>query len=209
MSVNPDEGMQLITQRMAAERHVAAVDGISAAESHDGGGPEEEAPALELGAMFGMFARATRALEQASARLGNARSTGWEHVHPIEIPPGPQVSRTVPAGAPAGTTTFYNEPDLWGPGEGWAWRINGWTIQLGPGATSFSIWIDSVGDPTNLIFSSSVSGRWEPDRFFLLPNRNVAFTGVGGPLVICKGIGEEMAVGFLPHYLAGSVARFV
>lgn len=213
MSVNPDEGMQLLTQRLAANRAVASVgrDGSTASTIPDSGGDEldGQAPGLELGAMFGMFARATRALEQANASMRNARSTGWDHIHPIEISPGSQTARVVPNGSPAGTSFFYSEPDLWGPADTWAWRINGWTLVLGAGATSFSIWYDSSGDPTNLIFTSSVSGRWEPDRFFLMPGRNIAFSSVGGPLIVCKGIAEEMSVGFLPHYMAGSVARFV
>lgn len=218
MTVNPDEGMQLLTQRMTAQRHEAAADraalerdtDIGGYGHHSAGTPAGDgkdvhaAGGVDLAAMIGLFTRATAALEKS----GKAKFVEWSHCHPIEIPPGPQVSRGVPNGSPAGTTSFYTEADLWGPNDGYVWRVNGWTISLGAGATSFAIWYDSPADPTNLIFSSNVSGRWEPSRFFLMPGRTVCFTGVGGPLVVCKGTAEEMTVAFLPHYLAGSVARY-
>ena len=218
MTVNPDEGMQLLTQRIVASRHIAEVaaapferetDIGQNGDSSTGAAASAAGPGFELGAVVGLMTRATSALEHATAAMrGGQRFTEWSHIHPIEIPPGPQVSRPVPAGSPAGTTAFYEEPDLWGPNDGYVWRINGWSFVLGAGATSFSIWYDSPGDPTNLILTQTVSGRWEPDRFILMPGRNVVFTSSGGPLLVCKGIAEEMTVGFLPHYLAGSVARY-
>lgn len=210
MTVNPDEGMQLLAQRMSGDRQIAEAEAAPSAAFGPGpGAPESGGPGLELGAVVGLMARATTALEQHTAAMRRGRSTGWEQIHPIELPPGPQVSRPIPNGAPAGVTAFYTEPDLWGPADGWVWQINGWTFQLGPGATSFSIWYDSPGDPTNLIFTSTVGGRWEPDGFYLMPGRQLCFTSNGGPLVVCKGVAEEIAVGFLPHFLAGSVHRFV
>lgn len=218
MTVNPDEGMQLLTQRMSASRHIAEAEaapmerdttpagdfGGDQAAAADGGGP-----GLELGAVVGLMTRATTALERHTAAMTRGRSTGWEHIHPVEIPPGPQTGKNIPQGTPPGVTFFYDEPDLWGPADGWAWRINGWTLVLGTGATLWQVWYESPADPTNLVFSSNASGRWEPDRFYLMPGRRVVFTSNGGPLTVCKGIGEEIAIAFLPHYLAGSVARFV
>jgi hypothetical protein len=206
--------MQLIAQKMAARRHIAAAEAAPSAAHTAAGGPVDDdgqaaGPGVDFGATFGLMLRATTALEAATSAMRRGRSTGWEHVHPVEIPPGPQVTKPIPAGAPAATTTYYAEPDTWGPQSGWVWRINGWTIQLGTAATGFSVWYDSPGDPTNLIFSSTVSARWEPDRLYLMPERQIVFTGNGGPLIICKGAAEEIAVDFLPHYLAGSVARFV
>lgn len=211
MTVNPDEGMQLLTQRMIGDRHTAAANPPFDRDQRDDGDDGQAAaagPGFELGAVIGLMTRATSALEQASARMRGPAMAAWEHIHPIEIPPGPQVSKTIGESFPAGVSDFYDEPDLWGPREGFAWRINGWTFVLGSGATSFSIWYESPADPTNLIFTSTASGRWEPDRFLLMPGRRVVFTSSGGPLTVCKGIAEEMTVGFLPHYLAGSVARY-
>jgi hypothetical protein len=185
VSVSPDEGMMLLQQQMAA---TAAARGAGAPDTAPAAGGEAVA-----GGELGIMVRLAAALESNTAELQRQRSAAemtWALVHPIEIPP--QQSDA------AGT---LQDPDRWGPSQGWAWRIFGWTVVLGAGATSFSIWLDSPNDPTNLLFTSSVSGRWEPSHFYLMPQRQMVFTSVGGGLTVCKGQAAEIAINYLPGYL--------
>lgn len=191
MSVSPDEGMQLLQQRYAANEAVsqAALPEAAAGSPSAGGG-------FELGAMLGVMVRAATSMESMAAELKAARRHQWEKVHPVEIPP---VDRNL-AGSQT-TAGIYKDPDRWGPQDGWAWRIFGWTQTLGPGATGYSIYYDDPGDPTNLILASSSSGRWEPSHFYLTPGRNICFTSQGGPLIVGKGIAAEIAIDYLPTYM--------
>jgi hypothetical protein len=191
VTVSPDEGMQLLTQRMTADRIVAGADG---AGPDDPGGEQFGGEQLGGAAGLGIMVRLAAAMEASNAiartRLAIDRLT-WERGHPIEIPPGQL--------AAAGTLA---DPDRYGPSAGFAWRVLGIAFVLGAGATQFSVWLDSPNDPTNLVFQSAVSGRWEPAHFFLLPNRQLVYTCVGGGLTVCKGNAFEFAVSELPRVIS-------
>lgn len=179
MTVAPDEGMAELQRRMTA-----AQPGAGAAAG--------------AGAGVDVFVRLAAALESNTDALTRRTAAGqwaWEHVHPAEAP-GSQVNT---AGANAAGT--YAAPDLWGPRQGWAWRVGGVSVILGTGTTSFAIWQDSPGDPTNELFSSTVSGRWEPQRFIMLPGSFLVYTAVGGGITVGKMKVEEIAIAHLPRYL--------
>jgi len=192
VSVAPDEGMQLMAQRFAANRITAEAE--PEADPGAAGFTGEFAVFGALAASLGSAAREMRAWRMSAA----AAAADWDKVHPIEIPPGTGYNLAGQQNA-AGT---YDQPDSWQPGGGWAWQIFGWSIAFGVGTTSFSIWYDSPNDPSNIIIGPMATpGRWEPSDFYLMPNRRIVFTSVGGPLIIGKGSGAEIALDYLPRYI--------
>lgn len=181
MTVATDQGMAQLAERMA------------------GGGPTAGGPGVtDGGAGLDVFVRLAAALESSTAAAQRAAAADhwtWEHVHPVEIPPGVlNLSGQAAAGV-------YDQPDVWGPRQGWAWRIDGIGVVLGSGATGAAVYLDSPNDPTNLLFSTNVSGRWEPARFYLMPGRRLVWQATGGPITVCKGNAEEIAIGHLPRYM--------
>lgn len=196
MSVAPDEGMVLLQERMAAAQATRAG---RAPRDDGGGGPGryeldgDAAPGGAQGGGLEVLISATlaagRSIERMAARFGQA--VPWEVAHPIEIP-GQQNNA-------AGVIT---DPDRLGPRDGWAWRVFGVGVQLGAGTTAWNVYYDSVNDPTNWIFGGSVSGRWEPSHFYLMPNRLLVYQSVGGGITVGKGCAVEIAVPFLPDYMS-------
>jgi hypothetical protein len=184
MSVSPDEGMQLLQQRYAAG---------------DAGAPQyQPEPAAAAGAgtaggELGIMVRLAAALESNTAAINLKRAAddaAWVRVHPIEIAPQQNNAAGV-----------LQDPDRWGPNDGWAWRIFGWTVVLGGGTTQANAYLDSVNDPTNLLFSTTVSGRWEPSHFYLMSGRQIVWQSVGGGITVCKGNGVEIGINDLPRYM--------
>ena len=186
MSVSPDEGMQLLSQRYAANQAVAQA--ALPPEPHDGNMPA--ASGLDIMARLAVALESNTAALTAQAARQRRFEEAWGRVAPIEIPP--QQSQG------AGT---LQDPDRWGPGQGWAWRLFGWTVVLGAGTTAASVWLDSPNDPTNLLFTTGVSGRWEPSHFYLMPERNLVWTSVGGGITVCKGNAVQIAINDLPLYM--------
>ena len=184
MTVSPDEGMQLLQQRMAAGQFPLDEPADPA------GGPEPDEVA---GGELGIMVRLAAALEgnTAAVRAAGVRSRlDWSACHLIEIPPMQQ--------AAAGT---LDDPDRWGPNDGWVWQVMGVAVVLGAGGTSWSVWEDSANDPTNLQLTSAVSGRWEPSDYFMMPGSRLVYTSAGGGLTVCKGKAVEIAIDALPGYL--------
>ena len=184
MTVSPDEGMMLLQQRMHRQ-DIAA--------------PEAASPAAgaEVGGELAIMVRLAAALESNAAAIrASAAPTqiAWEKCHPIPLHPLAQSA--------AGTL----DDERWQPRQGWAWQIMGMAFTLGAGGTSYSVWEDSPNDPTNLQFSATVSGRWEPNDFFILPGSRLVFTSVGGGLTVCKGKAVEIALDSLPGYLGLKIA---
>lgn len=203
MSVAPDEGLQLLQQRMAADAAVR----YGQAPRDDGGqgpGPYEhpagDVPGAQGGAdgpggltfALSVMLQASRSLERLAGRLGNPHApVPWEIAHPIEVP-GRQIA----------TAGIIQDPDILGPQDGWAWRVFGVFLQMGAGATSWAVYYDNVNDPTNQIFGQTVSGRWEPSHFYLMPNRQLVYQSIGGGLTVGKACAVEIAVPYLPAYMS-------
>lgn len=185
MSVSPDEGMMLLQQRMHA-RDVSA--------------PEATPPAAgaEISGELGIMVRLAAALEAntAAIRVANRMAQiSWEQCHPINIPPGQSNA--------AGTLDLA---DVWQPRAGYCWQVIGISFALGAGTTSFSVWEDSPNDPTNIVLTQAVSGRWEPDDYFMLPGSRLVYTSLGGGLTVSKGKAIEIALDALPGYLGLKIA---
>jgi hypothetical protein len=177
VTVSPDEGMMLLQQRMAGDRAIAAAD--PAAPDDTGGGS------------LAIMVRLAAAIEANTAThryIASREQIAWENSHLIEIPPGQL--------ATAGT---LDDPDRYGPRAGFAWRVLGISFILLAGTTSFTVWMDSPNDPTNEVFASTVSGRWEPSHFFLLPGRRLVYTSVGGGLTVSKGNAFEFSLDAVPR----------
>lgn len=180
MSVSPDEGMMLLQQEMHRQD-------ISA--------PAVVPPAAgaEIGGELGIMVRLAAAIEDNTATMraiGRANQRIWEQCHVITIPGGQL--------AAAGT---LDDPDRFGPRPGFAWQVLGVMLQLGSGATGWSVYEDSPLGPLNIQFSQTVSGRWEPDDFFLLPGSRLVYTSTGGGLTVGNGKAIEIGLDALPGYL--------
>ena len=180
MSVSPDEGLQLLAQRYAADQATRQA------------APGEPSPAAS-GGELDIMVRLAAALESNTAAMDRARAAAdaaWVRVHPIPL--RPQQSNAA---------QLLADPDGWGPQDGWAWRIFGWTVVLGAGTTSASAWLDSPNSPTNLLFTTGVSGRWEPSHFFMMPGTQIVWNSVGGGITVCQGNAAEIAINDLPRYM--------
>lgn len=178
MSVAPDEGMMLLQQQMH-RRDITA--------------PEAASPAagVEVGADLGIMVRLAAAIESNTAVQRRVARINWELCHVINLP-----------GAQTNAAGVIDDPDRWGPRQGWAWRLMGWTVILGSGTTSATIWEDSVNDPTNEAFSMTVSGRWEPSHYYLLPGSRFVWQSAGGGITLSKAKVVEFALDLLPQVLA-------
>jgi hypothetical protein len=180
MTVGPDEGMQLIAQRMAAHNATAAGTHADAAgdPGAPGGGTE-----LELMAGLAVALRAnTRALEAP-----RRRGIPWSIAHPIPLNPI--------ASAQAGPLS----DERWGPREGWAWHITAVCVVFGSGTTQATIYRDSQQAQYQRN-QQSVSFLWEPRGQYLLPQQTLCFSSVGGGITV-SGDAVEIDIGFLPDYI--------
>lgn len=178
MSVSPDEGMMLLQQRM----HRSDIQA-----------PDTPEPGAEIGGELGIMVRLAAAIEANTATMRAAAAMArfdWEQCHPVEL-----------AGAQNGAAGVIDDPDRYGPRQGWVWQLMGWTVVLGSGTTSATVYEDSPNDPTNIAFSTTVSGRWEPSDYFILPGARFIWQSVGGGITLGKGKAIEIAVDTLPGYL--------
>lgn len=151
------------------------------------------AAGAEAGGELAIMVRLAAALEAntGAIRVANRmQRIEWEQCHVINIP-GEQINA-------AGT---IDDPDRFGPRQGFVWQVLGIMLTLGTGATGFSIYEDSPNSPVNLQFSQTVSGRWEPDDYFMLPGSRLVYTSSGGGLTVSNGKAIEIAIDALPGYL--------
>lgn len=179
MTVQPDQGLQLLSAQLQQGRHAAPQPAGT-----------EAAADLSIGAVIGRLTTAVQANTSAIERSWSLTQTRWKSLHPIDL-------------APAQTTTagqVTNPPDGWGPQDGLAWRVFSWTVALGAGTTSASVYRDAVV-PNNLLFQFNGSGLWEPTHTYLLPGQQLVWNSVGGGITLSGGRGLEIALDELPRYL--------
>lgn len=185
MTVSPDEGMMLLQQRMAAGQFTPAAD--------------DQPAGAEVGGELGIMVRLAAALDANTAAVRESTRAArfeWEQCHVITL-----------AGNQSAAAGTLDDPDRQQPRAGFAWQVMGISFVLGAGATSFSVWEDSPLDPTNIVFSSTVSGRWEPSDYFMLPGTRLVYTSAGGGLTVGKGKAVEIALNALPAYLGLKIFR--
>jgi len=132
------------------------------------------------------LAAATRNLERAA----RARQHAWESCHVVQITPN--VTVTQPNG-----TLLIDDPDRWGPRQGWAWCITRLTIVMASGATA-TVYRDA---PTsgNEMLPSVTAGTWEPKGAILLPGQRMVVLASAAAVV--NGDAVEMPLDMLPAFL--------
>lgn len=154
------------------------------------------APAAAATADAGIWGRLEVCLDGVTAamqRLAEQRERArlsWEECHPIDLTPGT-------TGATAG---IIDEPDTWGPRQGWAWQVLWQVGLLGPAGTLMTAYRDAPV-PTNVLFESTVSGLWEPKGLLLMPGRRLIWASAGDALTVPAGQAVEIAIDKLPAYL--------
>ena len=161
-----------------------------AAAGQAAAGPPEAGPGA--GAELEVFGRLAVALDGNTAEMRRHHSgprIPWEACHPVTLAPAQSSA--------AGTLA---DPERWGPRSGWAWQVTGLTVQLGAGASQWSIYQDAVS-PTNLKMQNTVSGLWEPKGWILLPGMQIVYAGTGGGIIVSIGSAIEVSLDWLADYL--------
>lgn len=178
MTIRPDEAMgQMYPDRT----------GPGGPPAGPGAGLEVDVTARLAAAVDGL---GLAARQLAAARLRSRLS--WEECHVVDIPPGQS--------AAAGT---IDQPDVWGPRQGWAWQVLLLPAVMGPAGTMMSLYRDAPL-PTNVVLQKTVSGLFEPQKLILLPGRRLVWTSAGDGLTVGTGTAVEVAIDSLPAYLMGN-----
>lgn len=155
-----------------------------------GGPPGQAAPVAELDVMARLTA-AVDTLGAAARRLVAQQERArlsWEECHPVPIAPGEL--------AEAG---ILQDPDRWGPRQGWAWVVTRLTGVLGAGGTAMTVYRDAP-QPTSALLGPVGSGIWEPYELVLLPGQQLLWEAAGGGLVV-SGDATEVSLDALPRLL--------
>lgn len=181
MRVNPDEGMQLITQRMAADRIT------------DGAGPETSPAGLELDADIN-FVLALRSAVEANTRAlrGPRPRIPWEACHPVPLNP---------INLSAGAT---GSDERWEPREGVAWHV----VRVGvvsQTATAAAVFRDTPAAgawqvQAFTMAAGAFAAPWEPRGLILLPGQRLVWTATGGTATV-NGDAIEVDLDWLATYL--------
>lgn len=192
MTIAPDQGMSLLTKRMQGwwsrlgpqpgdgQDRPAAVQAEPAEHGGEGG----------LSVEFGIMAKLAAALHRNSDVMQAARKprVPWEAIHQVDI--FPQANNA------AGT---LDDPDRWGPHAGWAWEITWLMLVLGAGATAVTVYRDAA-IPTNEMFTTAVTVRWEPRKTRLMPGSRLIVVSAGGGVSV-NGQAEEVALDWMPEHI--------
>lgn len=174
-------------------------EGMSALFPRGGPAPAAAPPAPGVTAELDIMGRLAVCLDGvagAMQKLAEQRERArlsWEECHPVDLTPG--ISPGTPPAA-----GVIDEPDTWGPRQGWAWQILWQVGILGPAGTLMTAYRDAP-IPANTLFASTVSGVWEPKALILLPGRRLVWSSAGDMLTVTAGQAVEIAIDKLPAYL--------
>lgn len=189
MTIAPDQGMALLRQKMAGwQRRLGPQpgDGQGKPAATETAEPDPDGLSIELRIMARLAAALDRNSDQMEA--GRRPRIPWEAIHMVDI--FPQANNA------AGT---LDDPDRWGPHDGFAWQVAWMTFTLGAGTTQVSVYRD-VAASHDLIFQTVSSALWEPHKTVLMPRQRIVVVSVGGG-VTAAGQAEEVAIEWLPEHL--------